>query len=413
MEVLIILVLIILFITFLSWVTQAEEKSNTSSAHTSTKSTHEQKSSSEVISTSDDDDDLLKMRVIPSTVTLEDGNEVKVLKVEIKGLIVAPRNNTHAKITLNAFDCTGKSDDKYDDFILTNSKSYSSEEVSSLFETVDDDFLVDYEYTSLVDWYTAFIIPRDVLIYPYGGLRDIKYVLFIKELNSGNSFAFAQYVRKEFVDMIGYKEEAKEYVKAVRRALIIASLFVKSSNVSVVEVRPIMIELIKGAESRMDDEKDMNNVKFSLRQVMNKHLKFEYDNISVSAFIREAQKMNYSLNKADKYVIIEFFLKIVGCIEKVPPMHIEALNAIAEVLAIDEQEFQKAKHKYLDMGEISGVDAWEKLGIPSNLTSGEKKTKLLELYRKWNALTSHRDIKIREKANIMVDIIAECQQTLK
>ncbi len=52
------------------------------------------------------------------------------------------------------------------------------------------------------------------------------------------------------------------------------------------------------------------------------------------------------------------------------------------------------------------------LGIPGNLTTAEKRKALREQYAKWNRLKTHRDVKVRQKAEKMHELIAVCEREI-
>ena len=353
----------------------------------------------------------LELQVKENKITLDDGSKIDVFEISFKGAVLAPADNTPAKFVLYAKDCTGGKNLEDGDPLGTSDDDYSSTG-NGLFSP-SEDFTLPYEATSWDNWTTMFTIPVACVNFPYRGQRDIEFALVVENLKE-EALAFASCKHSTVVAEIGYMELDEMYLKAEKKAIQIAVMLAKyNSGILTLDTVKIIKQWISERVDVRDDRDDKNKVNSKLTQSLNSSRNSRTEINSQSVFSSAAKELDSYLPTAGKYNMMEFFLKVTASFENVSTTDIKVLDSIAEKLHLEHDEYQSAKHKYIPVDDMDNVNPFIVLGISNDMTLAEKKAKLRELFTKWNSLAIHKDKAIREKAEKMLNCIAECQKCLK
>ena len=204
------------------------------------------------------------------------------------------------------------------------------------------------------------------------------------------------------------------YLKAEKKAIQIAVMLAKyNSGILTLDTVQIIKQWISERVDVRDDRDDKNKVNSELTQSLNLSRNSRTEINSQSVFSNAAKELDSYLPTAGKYNMMEFFLQVAASFEDLSTTDIKVLDSIAEDLHLEHDEYQSAKHKYIPVDDMDNVNPFIVLGISNDMTLAEKKAKLRELFKKWNSLAIHKDKAIREKAEKMLNCIAECQKSLK
>jgi hypothetical protein len=343
-------------------------------------------------------------------ITIDETKErVEVFEVQIKGLVYAPKDNTAAECIIVARDSTGgkKFDDA--DIIATDSNSFSSFGNGML--SPKEEMNIPYECTQFSDWATVSIIPVDRFVFPYHGNREIEFGVLIQD-KKNNGLAFATVKIPFQVKDIGYLELEQYWLKAEKTALLIVKFLVlNSSNYFTLETSKVITNWITERKQTRDD-----NNKDSIEELLKSECnQLKKTNTLPTNFSLEsrARSLASNLRFSDRYLFMEFFLKVVSSFHRITNDDIVQLDIIAKNMKLDENEYQEQKHKLLPVHELDASDPFVMLGIPTEMPIQEKRRKIRELFNKWNSLAIHNNPEVRKKAEKMLNTIAECQRKLQ
>ena len=348
-----------------------------------------------------------KIKVESKYITI-DNDKIEVFEIKFKGVVVAPKDNTPVDFLLLARDCSGGKEFEDGDVIAVSDNLLSS--LGNGVLSPKEDFTLPYQCSEHSDWITVFTIPIASLIFPYKGMRDIKFGILVNEKND-NVLAFAEEKITFNVSTIGYMEYDEYWKKVEQLSLEIVGLIVfTNSKCFALETSIVVKDWIK---SRIDlrDDANKEQSKKELNATLSR-IKKPCEILNDSVIIQKIKKLGEFVRVSDKYSLMDFFIQIVATFENAGEHDLKLLDLIAQELGLDDKEYQDAKHKYLRMHEITETDPFVILGIPSNIPAADKKKKLRELFVKWNALAIHKDLQVRKKSEKMLTCISECQRIL-
>ena len=114
---------------------------------------------------------------------------------------------------------------------------------------------------------------------------------------------------------------------------------------------------------------------------------------------------------AQRYEILELCLDIVGADNKAEKSELDIVNNLSKLLEIDQGKFNKMKERQLPIKmHVEKDDPCSIVGVTSEMSSEEIRIHINSEYSKWNRRTTNTDPKIREQADEMLMLIAECRK---
>ena len=342
--------------------------------------------------------------------------QVKCVAVKVKGLFGHPSENK-TKLFLTIHDNTGLSDDEFGPPVLSAHPSFA-EPGSRVFNiNVTWDTTPD---TYFPDWYNWIYIPKELILPPYKGKRNLKFNLTAcdtdtlvthgghDDLNKirYNASTFYNLSSKE----IGYLEEFvnKSAVEdlSIKLAMTMAAtdghLDQKELNVIKNWAKSLTLEL--------DEEKADEKKKHFSKFIKETYKEAKDKKISITKLVKE---FNDKASKGQKYLAIELMLNVASSDDKLAKEEEQFINKIAKTTGIDIKTFREMKNKII--AKVGKVDLAEKpseenFGISEDMNKAEKCKILRKEYTKWNSQTTQKDPKRKKRAKEMIKAIADLRK---
>ena len=128
------------------------------------------------------------------------------------------------------------------------------------------------------------------------------------------------------------------------------------------------------------------------------------------------EQFNDKAGRSQKYEAIQLLLDIASADEKLHREEEKFINKIVKTTGINLKTFKEMKNKVIaNIGNIdtSEETSEEMFGITSDMNKAEKCKLLRKEYTKWNAQTTHKELKRRKRAKQLVKIVADLRKKYK
>ena len=321
----------------------------------------------------------------------------EVFQISIVGLVSVPYDNYPIRHSVSAVDVTDG--ESYP--ILCPLEALQSDG-KPWFEFVSKQESMPYKVSRLARPITILAVPTDPLVFPYRGLRQIKFTVSILH-------GFRNTVICSSTCSIRHRATEIGYMEAVDNLLLASELAVKlAMAVSAVDgqadakegevVREWIQAQISAAADGDETKERLNDAAKEAFATINSGRTLDIADICT--------KLKDVATSALKYDILELCIKVVGADDRAQASEFEIINKIAKLLEIDMDKYRSMVEKIIPIHIIEVEDAERLLAMPADATTEQKKEILRKEYRKWNSRITHSDPKIREQAEKMLEIIA-------
>lgn len=275
-------------------------------------------------------------------------------------------------------------------------------------------------------YFTWFYLPKELVIPPHKGKRKLKFWAAVAEPDiqpERGGFADSElkkiiYSAKQIVDCkfneIGYMDEIVNR-EAVEDLTIQLGMGMAASDghLDQKELNKIK-DWIRTRIEMLDDEKIKKEKKKHFSEfVKATYAKAKNKRLSISNLV---EQFNDKAGRSQKYEAIQLLLDIASADEKLHREEEKFINKIVKTTGINLKTFKEMKNKVIaNIGNIdtSEETSEEMFGITSDMNKAEKCKLLRKEYTKWNAQTTHKELKRRKRAKQLVKIVADLRKKYK
>lgn len=359
----------------------------------------------------------LEMKVESSTAGDE---ETPVWEVKLRGLfhITAP---TDLAVVISLLDITEKSNTHP---ILSAFDEFQEPETRA-FQFVRDLGICE-PGQGFLHWVGVGVVPKDLLMYPHSGDRKIGVIARVVDKNQMpriiRGFSKAEqpgniqhFIHTETIEVErGFLERSDEELGAAAASVRLGLALAYSDG----SFDPLEGRLIKEWAAKYVNEVPEGQGRDEARSYINDAIRYgnedaKNDNLSITS---QVDVLNQLADKPEKYAAIELCLDVMAADGIADQEELKMLNKLCDSLGLDSDRFSKLRdHRMIDveLAHVDGSNIWETLGIDVASTNEVKKSKLKQLYRRWNSRAESLEKEAeREKAHRMLELIAEARSLL-
>jgi len=350
-------------------------------------------------------------------VKVEKIKEIQCLIVYAKGWINSKRDHSlSGKISLSLID---KTEDP-GSIILTTADGFGEASYPHIFgqsremELGPDTYFPEYA--------KLFVIPVDVLAFPFKGNRKIeaKVIYGTHELEIAlcgvedvkTAIGAATSIFDYEVTSIGYKEFEKNAIdfeeSAIQLAMFTASI---DGSLDQVELDVIKAWCQKRAFFIEDEDKAEEKKKTLTNFIQRTYKQAKEQKLTMSQIMSKIKK---DLSDDQRYKVVELMLDVMAADSILDEKENDLIEKTVKSLDLDYKTFKAMRDvrlsKLTTINVAEGGD--EKLfGLDDSMSNEQKCKELRKQYSKWSGLTASSDKSKRDQANKMVEKIAKLRQS--
>ncbi len=362
-------------------------------------------------------EDPFRMNFSLDAVTLEDGTELEVLKLQVRGLFNS-RIHTFEKdsVMSSVLILAGETEDEMKPVICAM-EDYQFEE-TPFFHFALPEIKANYGlFGGWDEWITLFTVPVASLTFARKGNLLIKAKFIANLLIVGRSYERSAVLRFQS-DEIGYIDGIEQRERAMEIAVSLAVLVAGVDGSHDSSEAAIVKEFISKHLNEIDDADRRSTTKKALNDAASDAFaRKSITEIKSNGMYLAEEAAGFESNL--KFMIMELLLDVAGADDVAESAETEFLNSLAHKMGMDVAEYKNMRDKALPIsiyaqggdGESSG-QIEDMLGIRAGMTTAEKKSQLSKEYRKWNALKNSSDPVKSKQAKEMVRAISNLRKGL-
>jgi len=361
-----------------------------------------------------------KIKSIPEltvNIKVEEIKEIKCFVIYAKGWVNSKRGHTvSGKMTLSLIDKT----DETGAILLTSVDGFGEIDYPHIFgQEREMDFGPDTYFPEFVK---LFVIPIDVLAFPYKGHRTIeaKVIYGTRDLqvslggvvNVKSVIGFATDNLEFSVESIGYKEFEKNTIDFEESAISLA-MFTASIDGSLDQVE---LDVIKSWYQKrayfIEDENEADQKKKTLTNFIQRTFKQAKEKKLTMSQIMSKIKKDLSIDQ--RYKVVELMLDVMAADSVLDEKENDLIERTVKSLDLDYKTFKAmldVRLSKLTKIDVAEGDDQKLFGLNDDMTNDQKCKELRKQYSKWSGLTTSSDKLKREQANKMVEKIAKLRQS--
>ena len=337
--------------------------------------------------------------------TLDDGTEVEVLDIQIKGVILGEREHWTGVARVAVADVTESKDGAYPVLCAIDALQRPD---TCIFEFASDPQSMG-EVCYIEEWTTLFKVPTEALQFARRGRRKMCFYFGVTD-TQGNPAPHTydevefEYDSREpgYVDLDNIQREMDQLTVQLAVLVSAADGHLDKAEGEVVQ------HWIKKRLSVEEDADRMQEIKQGLNTAVREAGSFQGDPDRNVRTI--CQTIVQKGAHAHRYDAIELCLEVAGADGSAEREELAMIEGIARNLEIDAAKLKDMVQKALPVGMFADKDPDSVLGITPNMPKPEVRRLLNEEYRKWNSRVSHSDKKVREQAGEMLALIADARR---
>lgn len=305
--------------------------------------------------------------------------------------------------------------------LLTSTQGFGEVAYPHIFNQIREEELGPDTY--FPDYVKLFVVPIDVLAFPYKGRRKIQakviYGTHELEIELGGvvdvkkAIGVATSLIDYEVKSIGYKEFEKNAIdfeeSAIQLAMFTASI---DGNLDQVELDVIKSWCQKRAFFIEDPDKAEEKKKTLTNYIQRTYKLAKEEKLTMSQIMSKIKK---DLSEDQRYKVVELMLDVMAADSVLDEKENDLIERTVKSLDLNYQTFKAMRDvrlsKLTTINVAEGGD--EKLfGLNDSMTNEQKCKELRKQYSKWSGLTASSDKAKRDQANKMVEKIAKLRQDL-
>lgn len=351
-----------------------------------------------------------QVRARRSSKTFE-GQSYATFEVQMRGSLHAPtgRPNFAHRTIVNLDDVTDSSQSPLS-VLCTLEKLQAPD--SRLFLYVSDIERLPYADCIVEDWVTLLIVPVDLLILPRSGDRKLQFTVHMVAADGLDEFVRETCYLSYHCSEPGYLDLHDRRTKFEELSvLLLMAVCAADGNYHKSEANQVKEWVSKTVESYNKDfqqkhKRRLNDaIDAALRQLKSPK------GVKILPVCHELAEL---APVADLYSLTECILRIVASDNDAALSELRLVDTIVEALGLDSKRFRAMTDKFLPVEIIDAValDADRILGLDRTASLDEQKTHLRKEMSKWNSRVVHKDSKIRDQAEQMLELIAKMRSEL-
>jgi tellurite resistance protein len=340
-----------------------------------------------------------------------------VFKVQVRGSITAPFDGYPSKMVLHIFDVT---DGDAQPVLCALDQLQEDDSVIYRFETQELD--LPYQHTLVSEPIELADVPIDFLTFPKRGARQLRFEVHVVSARTPPAYRYgflvtgAENVLEIATTEVKYQntergyEDAEQDKQRIDELTVRLAMFVSASDG---ELDPSEGTVIREwlrkriAISTVDEDEVIRE-----KARFNQYLQSAYEDAEAKTIdLREdCHEIAEKAPIGERYDILELCLHVASADGVADKGELRFLNEIATMLSVDMERFRGMQEKALPVAmhaELADVDSL--LGITADMTTDAIRKHLNKEYRKWNGRITHSDPAIRDQADEMLTLIAECR----
>jgi tellurite resistance protein len=326
--------------------------------------------------------------------------EINLFNVKVKGVIYSNLDDNKIAYFLTMTDITEEEKP-----VLCTLESMQF--FKGIFGLQSDLFQIPYKISEVHDWISIFDIPIDVLVFPKKGNRRVKIELSI--VNSSEKVVNRSHKIIDFNNKkIGY-EDAIEYAGKIKKYSVNFAMYAASIDGHITKDEASIIKkwiINKYSNNELKNNKIQEIISESLAEIK----KMKNANYLSSIY----DEINSIATNKDKFDMLELILSVTAGDSKFDKDEEKLLEDICNRLDIKREVYNKMASKIIPVNIRENLTNVNKmLGIKESMTKKEKNKVLKQKYREWSSRVNHKDKKIREQAENMLQIIAEEKKKIR
>lgn len=326
--------------------------------------------------------------------------EIEIFNIKGKGVLYSNLNDNRIAYLVTMLDAT-------EELLPIYSTLESMQWFEGLFGLKSDFFQLPYNISEINTWVDIFDIPIDVLVFPRKGQRKIKVELSIINSSSkviNKSHKIISYENKK----IGY-QDAKEYANKIKRYSVNFAMHAAFIDGEITKDEAGIIK--QWILKKFDDSELENNKIFD---IINESLE-EAKKMKEKSYINHIYNdINSIATNKDKYEMLELVLSVTAGDSKFDKDEESLLEEMCSQLEIKREVYNNMASKIISVNireDLSNVN--KMLGIKESMSKNEKNKILKKKYREWSSRVNHKDKKIRDQAENMLQLIAEEKKKIR
>ena len=351
-------------------------------------------------------------------VEIEKIKEIQCLVVYAKGWINSKRDHSvSGNISLSLID---KTEDP-GSLVLTSAEGFGEISYPHIFNQSREMELGPDTY--FPDYAKLFVVPIDVLAFPYKGNRNIeaKVIYGTHELEIAlggvedvkTAIGAATSIFDYEVQSIGYKEFEQNAINfeesAIQLAMFTASI---DGSLDQVELDVIKSWCQKRAFFIQEEDKSEEKKKTLTNFIQRTYKQAKEQKLTMSQIMSKIKK---ELTDDQRYKVVELMLDVMAADSVLDEKENDLIERTVKSLNLDYTTFKAMRDvrlsKLTTINVAEGGD--EKLfGLDDSMSIEQKCKELRKQYSKWSGLTASSDKTKRDQANKMVEKIAKLRQSL-
>jgi len=346
-------------------------------------------------------DNIFKSKVINDKIVVED-SIWDTFKIDIKGIVEGSHDNFDMRFIVRMFDIT---DGEYP--ILCTLEDFQAVDSRVFFYESNIEKL-PYKETIFSDWFSVINIPKIFLEFPKKGNRKIQIKVFAIDANTRNILAEDNIEVTYLAEEKGYIDRQND-TKYFEEMVIKTAMLVSASDGTMDDDEARVVKdwikkrLSYFDESRQTEEK--NRLNGYIKDIF---FDIESGDVDIYEILEGIENI---ASEGEKFELFQLCLDVAQADGEADEAELKIVYDIADYIKLDRSQFRSMIEKTLPVTiHTSEANADKLLDIDSSMTNKEIKKYLREQYKKWNARVSSKDVKIREQAEKMINLIAEARK---
>lgn len=328
-----------------------------------------------------------------------------VFSIKVSGVVSVPNDNYPVKMRTHICDKTGGVEIP----VMCMIQEYQRAG-TTLFEHETGIIEMPYSVTSFKKPLELFVVPIDSLLFSKKGLVNLLFTVQVIDQNNMR-YAMSEVDFTYHNQEDGWEDLEKNTTRVQELTIYLAMYMSKADGIMDKSEGDVIRNWVKKKLNPYDDrtEEEIKKEKSRFNDIIaDAYTKALNDKVTPELLCEEIVN---KASTAQRYEILELCLDIVGADNKAEKSELDIVNNLSKLLEIDQGKFNKMKERQLPIKmHVEKDDPCSIVGVTSEMSSEEIRIHINSEYSKWNRRTTHSDPKIREQADEMMMLIAECRK---
>jgi len=294
--------------------------------------------------------------------------------------------------------------DGKNDYIVTHMESLSASD-APVFLYSSEPLFINSKIIPMDDWLKLLVIPVEGLVFPYKGIRKIKFTVKVLDYrnNQLNTVITTTKTITHQVAYVGYLEKGENQSK-YEKIVIGLALEIAYADGTISDSEKAFIK--EKVISRLNSDKDRQK---ELMEFLNKKLSdiMQYPGQPEDRIKKLSQELKKVADEQEISTAMEILLKLASVDSILDVAEDKAIHLIAKELNVSLEKLTDLMSKFVPVNLFDKEDQSKKLLNMEHLELIEdKKDYLRQQYKKWNPLTTSSDPDTRSQAEQMLKLIA-------